>query len=230
MARFLTTIPVNLGFYNLGNVEAYPTGGTGPTAYGPTTYFGSDPKPATAGDSVNTPIDLGDFSPLFREVPIKGTHGGLTRKVSSFYKFSLIKERSIQVTQNYSETAYTKKTNKNTLISFYKLKEGNFRDELPINDEGYVVDTASIDVETEHLKLDDYPTKELSVGNYLFCITNDFRYLETEFSITLLGFNTDWRYVYEAVTEAINCENLPPTAGPIPPETVIDSILDFGNI
>ena len=68
MARFLTTIPVNIGFVNLGNVQAYPTGGTGPTAYGPTTYFGSDPKPAVAGDSINTPIDLGDFSETFREV------------------------------------------------------------------------------------------------------------------------------------------------------------------
>ena len=58
MARFLTTIPVNIGFVNLGNVQAYPTGGTGPTAYGPTTYFGSDPKPAVAGDSINTPINL----------------------------------------------------------------------------------------------------------------------------------------------------------------------------
>ena len=66
MARFLTTIPVNIGFVNLGNVQAYPTGGTGPTAYGPTTYFGSDPKPAVAGDSINTPIDLGDFTTTFR--------------------------------------------------------------------------------------------------------------------------------------------------------------------
>ena len=45
MARFLTTIPSNLGFFNLGVVESYPTGGGGPTAYGPTSYFGSDPRP-----------------------------------------------------------------------------------------------------------------------------------------------------------------------------------------
>jgi len=41
MARFLTTIPSNSGYVNLGLVQAYPTGGTGPTAYGPTSYFAS---------------------------------------------------------------------------------------------------------------------------------------------------------------------------------------------
>ena len=61
MARFLTTIPNNLGFYNLGTVESYPTGGAGPTAYGPTTYFGSDPLPARGGDNLSDPIDLGSF-------------------------------------------------------------------------------------------------------------------------------------------------------------------------
>ena len=62
MARFLTTIPSNTGFVNLGLVETYPTGGGGPTAYGPTSYFGSDPRPAEDGDNLNNPIDLGDFS------------------------------------------------------------------------------------------------------------------------------------------------------------------------
>jgi hypothetical protein len=61
MARFLTTIPNNLGFFNLGFVESYPTGGTGPTAYGPTSYYGSDPLPSSPGDSLYNPIDLGDF-------------------------------------------------------------------------------------------------------------------------------------------------------------------------
>ena len=51
MPRFLTTIPSNLGFFNLGVVESYPTGGGGPTAYGPTSYFGSDPRPAEQGDN-----------------------------------------------------------------------------------------------------------------------------------------------------------------------------------
>ena len=39
MSRFLTTIPSNTGFVNLGLVETYPTGGGGPTAYGPTSYL-----------------------------------------------------------------------------------------------------------------------------------------------------------------------------------------------
>ncbi len=66
MARFLTTIPSNLGFFNLGTVESYPTGGGGPTAYGPTSYFGSDPLPAEQGDNLNNPINLGDFSSIFK--------------------------------------------------------------------------------------------------------------------------------------------------------------------
>jgi len=222
MARFLTTIPVNIGFVNLGNVQAYPTGGTGPTAYGPTTYFGSDPKPATAGDSINTPINLGDFTPTFREVPINGTHGGLTRKTSSFYKLVLHKKRSIQVTQNYSQTALTKKTNRNTLISFYKKDNvGNFRQELAINNQGYVVDPASVDAETENLKLNDYPTKQLDTGTYFICITNDFRYIDTEFSITLNSFNTDWRFVDEGIEEEIACGLISES---------VDSVLDFGLV
>jgi len=222
MARFLTTIPVNIGFVNLGNVQAYPTGGTGPTAYGPTTYFGSDPKPAIGGDSINTPIDLGDFSQTFREVLIKGNHGGLTRKTSSFYKLTLHKKRSIQITQNYSQTALTKKTNRNTLISFYKKdNEGNFRQELAVNNQGYVVDPASVNEETQDLKVDDYPAQQLDKGIYFCCITNDFRYIDTEFSLTLNAFNTDWRYVNEEVEEEINFGLV--TGG-------TDSVLDFGLV
>ena len=222
MARFLTTIPVNIGFVNLGNVQAYPTGGTGPTAYGPTTYFGSDPKPAVAGDSINTPIDLGDFSETFREVVIKGSHGGLTRKTSSFYKLVLHKKRSIQITQNYSQTALTKKTNRNTLISFYKKDNyGTFRQELVTNNQGYVIDPASVNEETQDIKVDDYPAQQLDVGTYFACITNDFRYIDTDFSLTLNAFNTDWRYVDEEVEETIEF-------GLITGST--DSILDFGSV
>ena len=65
MSRFLSTIPTNHGFVGLGNVQAYPTGGSGPTAFGPTSYFGSDPRPPEVGDNLNNPIDLGDFNPLF---------------------------------------------------------------------------------------------------------------------------------------------------------------------
>ena len=222
MARFLTTIPNNLGFYNLGTVESYPTGGAGPTAYGPTTYFGSDPLPARQGDNLNDPIDLGSFNSIFRTVVINNTHGGLTRKTSSFYKLVLHKKRSIQVTQDYSQTALTKKTNRNTLISFYKKDNvGNFRQELAVNDDGYGVDPASINVETENLKLNDYPTKQLDLGTYFICITNDFRYIDTEFSITLNSFNTDWRFVDEGIEEEIACGLISGT---------VESVLDFGSV
>ena len=106
MARFLTTIPSNLGFFNLGKVESYPTGGGGPTAYGPTSYFGSDPRPAEQGDNLNNPIDLGDFSAIFKSQIISNTHGGLTRKQSTFYKMNLSRPRTVQFTQEFSRTSY----------------------------------------------------------------------------------------------------------------------------
>lgn len=222
MARFLTTIPSNLGYVNLGLVQAYPTGGTGPTAYGPTSYFGSDPLPARDGDSINTPIDLGDFSPLFRSVPLTGTHGGLTRKQSTFYKFSLNKRRSIQVVQDQSQFAYTRKTNRNTLIAFYKVEDGTHRRELAINDNGYVINEASIDVDDENGELlTDYPNQTLDVGNYMFVITNDIRYQETEYAITINGFSIDWRFVEEVVDEVVDFELITEPA---------ESIIDFGSI
>lgn len=222
MARFLTTVPNNLGYVNLGLVEAYPTGGTGPVAYGPTSYFGSDPLPARDGDSINTAIDLGDFSPLFRSVPLTGTHGGLSRKQSTFYKFTLNKRRSLQVTQNYSQFAYTNKTNRNTLIAFYKVEDGNHRRELPINDNGYVVNEASINIEDENGELlTDYPNQVLDPGSYMFVITNDIRYLETEYAITLNSFIIDWRFIVEVIDEAINFDLITEPA---------ESILDFGTL
>ena len=222
MARFLTTIPSNSGYVNLGLVQAYPTGGTGPTAYGPTSYFGSDPLPARDGDSINTPIDLGDFSPLFRSVPLTGTHGGLTRKQSTFYKFSLNKRRSIQIVQDQSQFAYARKTNRNTLIAFYKVEDGTHRRELAINDNGYVINEASIDVDDENGELlTDYPNQTLDVGNYMFVITNDIRYQETEYAITINGFSIDWRFVEEIVDEAVDFELITEPA---------ESIIDFGSI
>ena len=68
--------------------RSYPTGGGGPTAYGPTSYFGSDPRPAEDGDNLNNPIDLGDFSSIFKSFVIKNTHGGLTRKQTTFYNLN----------------------------------------------------------------------------------------------------------------------------------------------
>lgn len=222
MARFLTTVPNNLGYVNLGLVQAYPTGGTGPVAYGPTSYFGSDPLPARDGDSINTAIDLGDFSPLFRSVPLTGTHGGLSRKQSTFYKFTLNKRRSLQVTQDYSQFAYTNNTNRNTLIAFYKVEDGNHRRELPINDNGYVINEASINVEDENGELlTDYPNQTLDIGNYMFVITNDIRYLETAYAITLNSFTIDWQFIVEVIDEVVDFGLITKPA---------ESILDFGTL
>ena len=201
MSRFLSTIPTNHGFVNLGLVESYPTGGSGPVAFGPTSYFGSDPKPAQDGDNLYNAIDLGDFNPLFSTRDIKGTHGGLTRKQSTFYKFELFKPRSVQLVQNFSTTSYTRKTNRNTLVAFYKIEEANFRRELPINNEGYLINEASVDIEEYDLLQRDYPTQLLQPGKYLFVITNDIRYQDTEFSITIAGFSIDWRFINETSDE-----------------------------
>ena len=223
MARFLTTIPSNLGFFNLGVVESYPTGGGGPTAYGPTSYFGSDPRPAEQGDNLNNPIDLGDFSSIFKSFIIKNTHGGLTRKQTTFYKIRLSIPRSVQFTQNFSQFSYEETTNRNTLLAFYRMHEDGRREELPINDEGDVYKESSIDYlndDTGSL-ITDYPKTTLEKGNYLFLITNDIRYLETNYSISLNVSVLDWRFVAEQVDESINFGLV---------SNRIESNLDFGSI
>ena len=221
MARYLTTIPSNLGYYNLGTVESYPTGGSGPTAYGPTSYYGSDPLPSTPGDSLNNPIDLGDFSGVFRTLTITNSHGGLSRRQSTFYKIQLFKRRSIQFTQNFSQFAYTEKTNRNTLLAFYKFIEGNKRIELPINNSGYVSSSASINYEDSDQLVDDYPSTTLDPGVYLFLITNDIRYLETTFSITIGVAIVDWRFVDESVEDSLEFSLIT--------NPVVDQ-LDFGSL
>ena len=221
MSRFLTTIPSNSGFVNLGTVEAYPTGGTGPTAYGPTSYFGSDPLPAEPGDSIYTPIDLGDFSSVFRSITLNGSHGGLSRKTTTFYKIRIKKSRSIQFTQNFSQFSYTQNTNKNTLLAFYKIEDGNRREELPINNQGYVSPEASVDYNEEELRLEDYPSTRLDPGEYLFLITNDIRFLETNYSISINVSVVDWRFVNEIVDESIDFGLVSATAA---------STLDFGDL
>ena len=221
MSRFLTTIPSNSGFVNFGLVESYPTGGTGPTAYGPTSYFGSDPLPAEPGDSLYTPIDLGDFSSVFRSITLTGSHGGLSRKTTTFYKIRIKKSRSIQFTQDLSQFSYTKDTNKNTLVAIYKIEEGNRREELPINNQGYVAPEASIDYNQEELLLEDYPSTRLEPGEYLFLITNDIRYLETNYSISINVSVVDWRFVAEIVDESIDFGLVSATSA---------SALDFGSI
>ena len=206
MARFLTTIPSNLGFFNLGAVESYPTGGGGPTAYGPTSYFGSDPRPAEQGDNLNNPIDLGDFSAIFKSQTISNSHGGLSRRQSTFYKMNLNLPRTVQFTQEFSRTSYEDQTNRNTLLAFYEIDESGHRQELPINDEGYVYHEGAIDYNDDEGVLfnEDYPVTRLSKGKYLFVITNDIRYLETTYSIGLNVSVLDWRFVNENAEEQIN--------------------------
>jgi|TARA_A200000159_G_scaffold22363_1_gene19297 hypothetical protein len=223
MSRFLTTIPSNSGFVNLGLVETYPTGGGGPTAYGPTSYFGSDPLPAEQGDNLNNPIDLGDFSSIFKSLTLKNTHGGLTRKQTTFYKIRLKIPRSIQFTQDFSQFSYEENTNRNTLLAFYEILEDGRREELPINDQGYVHKESSIDYADDDngALITDYPRTTLGVGNYLFLITNDIRYLETNYSISLNVSVVDWRFVSENILESINFGLV---------TNVAESTLDFGSI
>lgn len=221
MSRFLTTIPSNSGFVNLGTVEAYPTGGTGPTAYGPTSYFGSDPLPAEPGDSIYTPIDLGDFSSPFRTLSLRNSHGGLSRKQSTFYKIVIRRPRSIQFTQDLSQFSYERETNRNTLLAFYRVDEGGRRTELPINDQGYVVPEASIDYNEEPLRLEDYPSTFLPAGTYIFLITNDIRYIETTYAISIAVNVIDWRFVFEAVDESLEFGSVTDGA---------EDSLDFGSI
>jgi len=221
MARFLTTIPTNLGFFNLGTVQAYPTGGTGPTAYGPTSYYGSDPLPEQPGDSIYTAINLGDFSGVFRTVTLTNSHGGLSRKQSTFYRFTLRRPRSVQFAQNFSQFAYTENTNRNTLLAFYKIEDGNRREELPINDQGYVYTSTAIDYEEIATPTADYPNVRLGPGEYLFLITNDIRYLETTYSISIAIAVTDWRFVNEEIEESLDFDLV---------SEGTDEIIDFGAI
>jgi hypothetical protein len=225
MGRFLTTLPSNLGFYALGTVEAFPTGGTGPTAFGPTSFFGSDPLPAELGDSINNPADIGDFSAISRSLTLSSTHGGNTRKQSSFYRLTLTRSRSIQITQNYSPTSYQSNTNRNTIIAAYVVQDGTHRLELPINDDGFICPTASIaegdSDPSSGAYQNDYPSTFLSPGTYIILITNDIRYLETTYSFTLSASLSDWGFVTETVTELLNFEDVSVPA---------TEVIDFGLI
>ncbi len=206
MARFLTTIPNNLGFFNLGKVESYPTGGGGPTAYGPTSYFGSDPRPAEQGDNLNNPINLGEFNSIFKSQILSNSHGGLSRRQSTFYKINLTRPRTIQFTQEFSRFSYEENTNRNTLLAFYQIDDNGHRQELPINNDGYVFHDSAIDYQEDDIgsAINDYPSTRLDVGNYLFVITNDIRYLETTYSIGLNVSVLDWRFVLENIEEQID--------------------------
>jgi hypothetical protein len=222
MSRFLATLPENLGFYNLGTVESYPTGGSGPTAYGFTGVPGSTPLPPRPGDNLNSAIDIGSFDNVYRSLTIKNTHGGNSRIQTTFYTFSLDRTRSVQFVQDYSEFAYTSNTNRNTLIAIYKVEEGRHRRELPINDNGFVCSQASINYdEGDDTPSGDYNSTQLEPGEYVFLITNDIRYLETTYSITMQTSVTDWRYVAEAIIDRVDFDVVtkPVTAS-----------LDFGTV
>lgn len=221
MARYLSTVPNNVGFYNLGTVWAYPTGGTGPTAYGSTGIFGSTPLPSNPGDSLYTAIDLGDFSTPLRTLTLNNSHGGLTRRQSTFYQLRLTRPRSIQFTQNFSEFAYTSNTNRNTLLAFYEIQDGTKRVELPINDQGYVYTSTGIDYDTQASPTQDYPNIRLEPGNYSFVITNDIRYIETTYSISINVGSTDWRFVNEDIEDSLDF-------GPV--NETADGFLNFGTL
>jgi len=223
MARYLTTIPNNLGLYNLGTVEAYPTGGSGPVAYGPTSYYGSDPLPANKGDNLNDPIDLGEFSSVFKSFTISNSHGGLSRKQTTFYKLILRDPRSVQFSQLYSQFSYESKTNKNTLVAFYRITDEKRREELPINDLGYVYKEGAVDYtdDEEDTLPGDYPITKLEPGEYLFLITNDIRYLETTYSIAINVNILDWGGLFDDIESRIDFGLVSETAS---------ELLDFGVI
>ena len=103
------------------------------------------------------------------------------------------------------------------------MHEDGRREELPINDEGYVHKESSIDYldDDTGALLTDFPKTTLEEGNYLFLITNDIRYLETNYSISLNVSVLDWRFITEQVDESINFG--------LTTDRVI-SILDFGSI
>jgi len=229
MALYLTALPTNLGFTNLGTVQAYPTGGTGPTAYGPTSYFGSDPLPSRPGDSVNNPINLGDlssFSSISKSLTISNSHGGLTRIQTTFYKMRLLQARAVQFTQNFSQTSYDSKTNRNTILSFYVIEDGTHRRELPINSNGYVYDMSGVpysdsDTDIVESQTKDYPSIMLAPKDYLFLITNDIRYIETTYSIGLITSINDWRYSDETSEKDINFDSI---------TAAVDLKFDFGDV
>ena len=114
--------------------------------------------------------------------------------------------RTVQFTQEFSQVSYEDQTNRNTLLAFYEIDENGHRQELPINDEGYVFHDSAIDSGEDDVgpALTDYPSTRLERGKYLFVITNDIRYLETTYSIGLNVSVLDWRFVKENPVEQIN--------------------------
>jgi len=145
----------------------------------------------------------------------------LSRRQTTFYSLKLLRPRSVQFTQNRSQFAYTRETNRNTLLSFYKFESGTKRVELPINDSGYVFESTGIDIDEYEANDRDYPNILLEPGNYLFLITNDIRYLETNYSISVSVSLTDWRFVAEEADTALDFGSVANNA---------NELIDFGSL
>ena len=86
---------------------------------------------------------------------------------------------------------------------------------------GYVSPVTSIDYNEEDLRVEDYPSTILEKGEYLFLITNDIRYLETTYSLSVNVNVIDWRFVSESVNDSLEF-------GAVTASTA--SILDFGSV
>ena len=84
-----------------------------------------------------------------------------------------------------------------------------------------VINEASIDIEEYDLLQRDYPDQLLQPGEYLFVITNDIRYQDTEFSISIAGSSIDWRFINEPAEEQ--------TSFGLVTEQV-QTLIDFGSI
>ena len=80
---------------------------------------------------------------------------------------------------------------------------------------------SSIDYNDEDLAVEDYPSTILDKGEYLFLITNDIRYLETTYSISVNINVIDWRFVNETILDSLEFGAVTDTAA---------SVLDFGSI
>ena len=79
----------------------------------------------------------------------------------------------------------------------------------------------SIDYNEEDLRVEDYPSTILDKGEYLFLITNDIRYLETTYSLSVNINVIDWRFVTESVDDSLEFGAVTASAA---------SILDFGSV
>ena len=58
-------------------------------------------------------------------------------------------------------------------------------------------------------------------GEYLFVITNDNRYQDTEFSISIAGSSIDWRFINEPFEEQADFGLL---------TGQVETLIDFGSI